>query len=154
LYAVTPVAARGSLGICALHHVLEIKDKGGDTRMKQQSGFTLVELAVVVLLIGMIATMGISALNAQLANAAISATKKKQDTIKDALIAYLGKYKRLPCPAIDITVTPLSFSATPPATVIYTLTDASAIPMAPNTINGPTVGWLFGAYQNLQTKCP
>ena len=70
-------------------------------RMKRQAGFTLIEMAVVVFLIGLLATMGISALKAQLASAAISATKKKQDTIKDALIAYLGKNRRLPCPATD-----------------------------------------------------
>jgi prepilin-type N-terminal cleavage/methylation domain-containing protein len=69
--------------------------------MKRQAGFTLIEIAVVVFLIGLLAAMGISALSSQLSNAAISATKKKQDTIKDALIAYLGKNKRLPCPAID-----------------------------------------------------
>ena len=80
-----------------------IVHEGGDTRMKQQSGFTLVELAVVVFLIGMIATMGISALKAQLASASISATKEKQDTIKDALIAYLGRNKRLPCSDSDVT---------------------------------------------------
>jgi prepilin-type N-terminal cleavage/methylation domain-containing protein len=71
------------------------------TFMKRQTGFTLIEIAVVVFLIGLLAAMGISALTAQLSNAAISATKKKQDTIKDALITYLGKNKRLPCPAID-----------------------------------------------------
>jgi prepilin-type N-terminal cleavage/methylation domain-containing protein len=71
------------------------------TIMNRQAGFTLIEIAVVVFLIGLLAAMGISALTSQLSNAAISATKKKQDTIKDALIAYLGKNKRLPCPAID-----------------------------------------------------
>ena len=71
-------------------------------RGKRQTGFTLVELAVVVLLIGIIASMGITALKSQLASAAFSATKKKEDVIKDALIAYLAKNKRLPCPAVDI----------------------------------------------------
>jgi len=72
-------------------------------RTRKNSGFTLIELAVVIFLIGILASMGIVALKAQLASAAISATKKKQDTIKDALITYLGHYKRLPCPAIDNT---------------------------------------------------
>lgn len=72
----------------------------GDVHTKQQSGFTLVELAVVIFLVGLMASLGLSALNAQIASASISATKKKQETIKDALISYLGKYKRLPCPAI------------------------------------------------------
>jgi prepilin-type N-terminal cleavage/methylation domain-containing protein len=69
----------------------------------QHAGFTLVEMAVVVFLIGILATMGLSALNAQLASANISNTKKKQDIIKDALVAYLGKYNRLPCPDSDLT---------------------------------------------------
>jgi len=68
---------------------------------KQQSGFTLVELAVVVFLVGLLASLGLSALNAQLASSRISDTKKKQEIIKDALISYLGRNKRLPCPAID-----------------------------------------------------
>ena len=67
----------------------------------REAGFTLVELAVVVIIIGFLATMGISALNVQQANAAVSATKKNQDTIKDALTGYLGRKKRLPCPAVD-----------------------------------------------------
>ena len=70
---------------------------------KYQSGFTLVELAVVVVIIGIMATAGLAALNSQLASANISVTKKKQEAIKDALITYLGKNKRLPCPAIDNT---------------------------------------------------
>lgn len=70
-------------------------------RMKQEAGFTLVELAVVVFLVGLLASVGLSALNAQMTSASISATKKKQEIIKDTLIAYLGINKRLPCPAID-----------------------------------------------------
>lgn len=83
------------LGMIATAH------RGSDMRTKQQSGFTLVELAVVVFLIGMIATMGLTALKAQLVSASTNATKKKQDTIKDALVAYLAKNKRLPCPAVN-----------------------------------------------------
>jgi len=75
--------------------------RGGNMHTKQQSGFTLVELAVVVFLVGLLASLGLSALNAQLASSRISDTKKKQEIIKDALISYLGKYKRLPCPAIS-----------------------------------------------------
>jgi prepilin-type N-terminal cleavage/methylation domain-containing protein len=62
------------------------------------SGFTLVEIAVVVAIVGMLLTAGIRLALTQIENAAISGTKKKQDTIKQALITYLGKNKRLPCP--------------------------------------------------------
>jgi prepilin-type N-terminal cleavage/methylation domain-containing protein len=66
-----------------------------------QSGFSLVELAVVIFIIGLIASMSFGAFKAQMVNASIRATKTNQDTIKDALVAYLGKNRRLPCPAID-----------------------------------------------------
>ncbi len=70
-------------------------------RTKYQLGFTLVEMAVVVFLIGILATMGLSAANSILANSSISNTKKKQEVIRDVLITYLATNKRLPCPAID-----------------------------------------------------
>ena len=70
---------------------------------EQQSGFTLVEIAVVVFLIGIMASVGLAALNAQIARASISTTQQKQAIIKDALIAYFRTNLRLPCPAIDNT---------------------------------------------------
>lgn len=64
-------------------------------------GFTLVELAVVLVIIGIIAAMGLAAVKAQMISAAIRTTQGNQDTIKSALIAYLGQHKRLPCPDRD-----------------------------------------------------
>ena len=70
-------------------------------RIKRQAGFSLVELAVVVFIIGLIASMSFGAIKAQMINSSIRATKGNQDTIRDALVAYLGKYRRLPCPDTD-----------------------------------------------------
>jgi len=67
----------------------------------KKTGFTLVELAVVVFIIGMLSSLGLQALNAQMARASISTTKKEEGTIKDALISYLGRNKRLPCPSTN-----------------------------------------------------
>lgn len=67
----------------------------------KSGGFTLIEMAVVVFLIGILATMGLSAASSILANSAISNTKKKQEVIRDVLITYMATNKRLPCPAID-----------------------------------------------------
>ncbi len=69
--------------------------------LRGMNGFTLIELAIVVFLIGLLTTIGISALKAQLVSASTDATKKKEDVIKYALISYLAKNKRLPCPAVD-----------------------------------------------------
>lgn len=63
-------------------------------------GFTLVELTVVVVIVAMLLSLGLGALNAQLLSANYTQTKSRQTLIKDALTAYLGANKRLPCPDI------------------------------------------------------
>lgn len=71
--------------------------------MKKHTGFTLVELAVVIFIIGLLSVMGIGAFKAQMMNAAIRTTEGNQGAIKDAIMAYLAKNKRLPCPATPAT---------------------------------------------------
>lgn len=61
-------------------------------------GFTLVELAVVMVIIGIVMTMGLRMVMATLENAAYSETKGKQEYIKVALIGYLRTNGKLPCP--------------------------------------------------------
>ena len=70
----------------------------GRVMRKTVAGFTLAEMAVVVLLVGIMLTMGLSVLKAQTDSAAYSVTSKKQAAIKDALVAYLRANWRLPCP--------------------------------------------------------
>jgi type II secretory pathway pseudopilin PulG len=65
------------------------------------AGFSLVEMAVVTLLIGIFLTMGLSALKATQDASAVSATQTRQSAIKDALIAYLRRNNRLPCADVD-----------------------------------------------------
>lgn len=67
---------------------------GGD------QGFTLVELSVVIVIIALVMTLGLGALNALLGSAASTETKARQARFKEALIAYLGSNKRLPCPDV------------------------------------------------------
>lgn len=71
-------------------------------RLKHSSmvGFTLVEMTVVIVIAAMLLSLGLGALNAQLLSVNYSETKKRQTLIKDALTAYLGANKRLPCPDI------------------------------------------------------
>lgn len=65
---------------------------------RRLAGFTLAEMAIVTLLIGIALTLGVGMLKAQMDNAATSTTQKKQETIKNALVAYLRTNWRLPCP--------------------------------------------------------
>lgn len=78
------------------------------TEQWNHKGFTLAEMAVVVLLIGIAMTMGLKMVTATLQNAAYSETKSKQERIKMALIGYLRTNGTLPCP--DITTDPTNIS--------------------------------------------
>jgi prepilin-type N-terminal cleavage/methylation domain-containing protein len=66
-------------------------------------GFSLVELSIVVLVIGIVLTMGIGAWTANLENQAHAATAQRQAAINDALSGYFRRNKRLPCPDTDLT---------------------------------------------------
>lgn len=68
--------------------------------MKRNYGFSLIEMAIVVAIGATLLTLGLAALNSQSNSAGYSITKKRQDLIKDALIAHLGANKRFPCPYV------------------------------------------------------
>ena len=67
-------------------------------RANRIAGFTLIEIAIVVLIVAMTLTMGLSALNAYLAKEAVTLTQQRQQAIKDALLGFLMRNNRLPCP--------------------------------------------------------
>lgn len=66
--------------------------------MSRSRGFTLLELAVVLVIVGTMLTLGIAAFNAQVTTSAYTKTKAKMEVIKDALIVHLALHDRLPCP--------------------------------------------------------
>lgn len=73
----------------------------GAAMKRTESGFTLVELAVVLVIIGTMLTLGLAAFNAQMTTGAYAKTRAKIETIKDALIDHLGRHMYLPCPDLD-----------------------------------------------------
>lgn len=68
---------------------------------RNDKGFTLVEMTIVVVLMGILMTLGMAVFDTQLSNAASSGTRKNQEILKDALVAYLRDNKRLPCSEIS-----------------------------------------------------
>jgi prepilin-type N-terminal cleavage/methylation domain-containing protein len=64
-------------------------------------GFTLVEMAVVLVIISLLMAAAIGLGNSQLQLNRISSTKLKQDAIKTALVSYIARNNRLPCPAVS-----------------------------------------------------
>lgn len=64
----------------------------------QSAGFTLVEMAVVVVIIGILMAMGLAMTNSMMQNTQRATTKEREDYIRDALIVYFAANHRLPCP--------------------------------------------------------
>lgn len=68
--------------------------------MKRSQGFTLIEIAVVLIIITLISGGLISFFNIQLTNQRITSTKANEAAIKIALTNFIVQNNRLPCPAI------------------------------------------------------
>ena len=66
----------------------------------KQIGFTLVEMAVVLVIISLILGTVLGLANAQIQASKINSTKQKQQAIKLALINFISRNNRLPCPAV------------------------------------------------------
>jgi len=65
------------------------------------SGFTLVEMAVVLLIVGLLLGGLLPTISSQIEQQRSNETRKQLDEIKEALIGYAITYGRLPCPASD-----------------------------------------------------
>ena len=94
--------------------------------MKNRSsppGFTLVEMAIVLVIIGLVLSMGVSALITQRLNTQIQTTKANEDAIKTALITFISRNNRLPCPALPGT----GIEASNPGTCTGAATTGSSV---------------------------
>jgi len=69
--------------------------------MKQ--GFTLVEMAMVLLIVGLLVGSFVIPLGAQMDINNIKATDQRLAQIKEALLGYAARNRRLPCPASNAT---------------------------------------------------
>ncbi|MGH8626664.1 MAG: type II secretion system protein [Gammaproteobacteria bacterium] len=69
--------------------------------MKKHYGFTLLEMAIVLLIVALVAGAGLSLATALRTNQGISSTRTKQEAIKEALITFIARNQRLPCPATE-----------------------------------------------------
>lgn len=66
---------------------------------KTHCGFTLVEMAMVLLIIGLLLGGLAPTLSAQMEAQRVSETRKQLEEIQQALVGYAVAYGRLPCPA-------------------------------------------------------
>lgn len=80
--------------------------------MRRLRGFTLIEIAVVLFIGALLISGVVQYVTAQVTAARLSATRTKQEAIKSALINFLARNNRLPCPAVS-TLTIGTEAATP-----------------------------------------
>lgn len=86
---------------------------------KNNSGFTLVEMAIVLLIVGLLLGGLIPTLSAQMETQRINETRKQMDEVQQALIGFVLANGRLPCPAdpsIATGQTGAGVERTPPCT--------------------------------------
>lgn len=65
----------------------------------KDGGFTLIEIAIVLVVVGLILSGGLMAVKPVLQNARTSETNSKLDRIEDAILVYAIRNNCLPCPA-------------------------------------------------------
>lgn len=70
-----------------------------DDLMNQQNGFTLVEMAMVLMIIGLLLGGLIPTISSQVEQRRTNETRKQLDEMKDALFGFAVANGRLPCPA-------------------------------------------------------
>lgn len=71
----------------------------------QALGFTLIEMAIVLVVIGLVISGGIVAVGPAIESSKISETNQRLDRVEQALILHVIRYGCLPCPAATISVT-------------------------------------------------
>jgi len=70
-------------------------------KFNQSVGFSLIEIAVVLLIISVLVSIAAIPISTQLEQQRVVETNKQLDLIKEALIGYALANGRLPCPATD-----------------------------------------------------
>lgn len=115
------------------------------------SGFSLLELSIVLIVIGVVVGMAMTSGLSVLANARQSATIQRMAAIDQALKAYRIAYDRIPCPG-DLTLTPSSTNygveaqnqwactGTPAATNSVNNAAATAVAVAEGAVPFVTLG--------------
>ena len=66
---------------------------------RRQRGFSLVEIAVVLVITGLALGTGLALLNARMAQAKVDTTKTRVEAIRQAMTIFVSQNYRLPCPA-------------------------------------------------------
>ena len=104
-------------------------------------GFTLIELAIVLAIVGLLTGGFLKAWAAHLVQQRINTTQSNADAVKSALINYIARNNRLPCPAIA-GLAPGAAGYGQEAATPGVCTGTTIIGVAPNIAARGIVPWL------------
>lgn len=104
-------------------------------------GFSLIEIAVVIFIVSIALVAIATALTSLAVGAREKATRAKQETIKTALITFLVRNNRLPCPAVITTPTGTAGNGVETATP-GTCKGATVSGTAPNVVATGAIPWV------------
>jgi prepilin-type N-terminal cleavage/methylation domain-containing protein len=90
--------ALGWLYICVCKMKAHTK-RGAKSMPYSNAGFSLIELAIVLVILGIMGGMALPLLTAHITRSAIAKTRAHQDYALNAIAAFVEKHHRFPCPA-------------------------------------------------------
>ncbi|MBX3665304.1 MAG: hypothetical protein KF834_06440 [Burkholderiales bacterium] len=105
-------------------------------------GFSLIEVAVVLFIITLVMGSIIALLNAMVANRQIESTRTKQEAIKTALIGFIARNHRLPCPALATLPESNTNEGVETPRLSGNCTGITASGTSPNQVVTGTVPWV------------
>jgi prepilin-type N-terminal cleavage/methylation domain-containing protein len=76
-----------------------IRSRSVSYTSNSKAGFSLLELAIVLMILGIIGSLGIPLLTAHMKRTAFVKTRAHQEYVLDAIAAYVERNNRFPCPA-------------------------------------------------------
>jgi prepilin-type N-terminal cleavage/methylation domain-containing protein len=101
-----------------------------------QKGFTLVEIAIVLVIFGLLLSALLLPLRAQREQAAQAQTISRLDNAKQALIGFVQANGRLPCPATDVSNGIAAPNASGPCTTQLGFLPAASLGIQPTDAQG------------------
>lgn len=105
-------------------------------------GFTLIEVAVVLFIIGLMMSGIVAFITSTIANRQIEVTRTKQEAIKTALITFIARNYHLPCPALATLAEGATNEGVEAAPSGGNCTGITASGSSPNQVVTGTVPWV------------
>lgn len=112
-------------------------------RRRQSAGFTLIELTIAFVIISILMAGGMKILSAQVNISRQSETKSRMEAIRTALMAFILRNNRLPCPAVPgLIAGDAGYGLEAVAVAGGTCTDVPSFGALPSIVSTGVIPWV------------